>query len=150
VAFSFAAVTASGQSAAAMSAAVPGVPRPADIGFDYCGICTIINLANAIVPPATPALPPPSVESGIGHWANFEFASALLHHVIFEARAPPQAWHSILTGFTRRHVTRRDTLWVNTRRLSQFQELAFLQDRMTAQVSAARMLDVSQHNAFER
>jgi hypothetical protein len=91
VAFSFAAVTASGQSAAAMSAAVPGVPRPADIGFDYCGICTIINLANAIVPPATPALPPPSVESGIGHWANFEFASALLHHVIFEARAPPQA-----------------------------------------------------------
>jgi hypothetical protein len=66
-------------------------PRPAQPGFDYCGICTVINLAGAIVPPATPALPLPAAEDGVRHWSSFEFASALLHHVIFEARAPPQA-----------------------------------------------------------
>jgi hypothetical protein len=52
--FSFPA-TAAADRLAAVPTGSPELPRPADLSFDYCGICTIINLAGAIVPPATPA-----------------------------------------------------------------------------------------------
>jgi hypothetical protein len=88
---SFLAGVAIDQAAAAMPAGGSDLPRPADFGFDYCGICTVNNLVGAGVLPATPALPLPPVVDGGGPWESIEFASTPLRHFIFEARAPPQA-----------------------------------------------------------
>jgi Protein of unknown function (DUF2946) len=67
------------------------LPRPGDLGLEFCGICTIIALAGTLVPPASPALPLPAVVSGVEHWASIDFATTPLRHFIFQARAPPQA-----------------------------------------------------------
>jgi Protein of unknown function (DUF2946) len=88
-AFSVLAVAATDQSAAAMPAGGPELPKPGDLG--YCGVCTTIALAGTLVPPATPELPLPDVVTGIRHWASTDFRSTPLRHFIFSARAPPQA-----------------------------------------------------------
>jgi hypothetical protein len=90
IAHSFLAVAVTDQ-ATAMPAGGPDLPRPADFGFDYCGICTVVNLVGASVLPATPELPLAPVVDAAGHWASIEFVPTPLRHFIFEARAPPQA-----------------------------------------------------------
>jgi hypothetical protein len=86
--FSLLAATTAG--AATAPTAAPA-PKPVDVSFDYCGICTVINLAGTLVPPATPALPGPSVVSRARLWAHVDLATGPRRHFIFEARAPPQA-----------------------------------------------------------
>jgi hypothetical protein len=76
--------------AAAMPAGGGDLPT-ANFGFDYCGICTAVNLAGAGVLSATPPLPLPPLVSGVGHWERIVFASRSSRRIIFEARGPPQA-----------------------------------------------------------
>jgi hypothetical protein len=86
--FSLLATTTAGAATAATAAPAP---KPVDASFDYCGICTVINLAGTLVPPATPALPGPSVVSWARLSAHIDLAARPRRHFIFEARAPPQA-----------------------------------------------------------
>jgi hypothetical protein len=62
-----------------------------DVADDCCPICTLIHLAGALVPAATPALPLPSMFGRSRLDAAVEFDLAASHRVLFQARAPPIA-----------------------------------------------------------
>ncbi len=76
--------------------ALPAAPnsapaKPAKLSFDYCGICALINLAGSVVPTAAPALPLPVVVAHAWPRANADFSLTSSTHLLFQARAPPQA-----------------------------------------------------------
>jgi Protein of unknown function (DUF2946) len=62
-----------------------------DVADDCCPICTLIHLAGALVPAATPALPLPSMFGHLRLAAAVEFDLAASQTALFRARAPPLA-----------------------------------------------------------
>jgi len=62
-----------------------------DVADDCCPICTLIHLAGALVPAATPALPLPSMFGHLRLAAAVEFDLAASQTALFRARAPPIA-----------------------------------------------------------
>jgi Protein of unknown function (DUF2946) len=62
-----------------------------DVADDCCPICTLIHLAGALVPAATPALPLPSMFGHLRLAAAGEFDLAASQTALFRARAPPIA-----------------------------------------------------------
>jgi Protein of unknown function (DUF2946) len=62
-----------------------------DRADDFCAICTLIQLARALVPAQTPPLPLPSIFGRARVEAAVEFNLTALHRVLFQARAPPLA-----------------------------------------------------------
>jgi hypothetical protein len=62
-----------------------------DLADDCCPICTLIHLADALVPAATPALSLPSVFDRRRLNLAAEFYLTALHGALFQARAPPIA-----------------------------------------------------------
>jgi DUF2946 family protein len=62
-----------------------------DVADDCCPICTLIHLAGALVPAATPALPLPSMFGHLRLAAAIEFDLAASQTALFRARAPPIA-----------------------------------------------------------
>src|SRR4030095_118330 len=55
-----------------------------DVADDCCPICTLIHLAGALVPAATPALPLPSMFGRSRLDAAVEFDLAASHRVLFQ------------------------------------------------------------------
>jgi hypothetical protein len=62
-----------------------------DPANDLCPICTLIQLAGALVPAETPALPPPSMFGRLRLETAIQFDLAASLSVLFQARAPPLA-----------------------------------------------------------
>jgi DUF2946 family protein len=56
-----------------------------------CPICTLINLAGAIVPAETPPLPLPNIFGGLRLEAAVAFDLIASQRALFQARAPPIA-----------------------------------------------------------
>jgi hypothetical protein len=92
--------SAGGLAAATLSdhghpAAVPEAPavpaKPAGIGFDYCAICAVMNLAGSALPAAAPPLPVPTIFHPAPLWLDAETASTAATDHPFEARGPPLA-----------------------------------------------------------
>jgi len=62
-----------------------------DLADHLCPICTLINLAGAIVPAETPPLPLPSIFGGLRLEAAVAFDLIASQRALFQARAPPIA-----------------------------------------------------------
>jgi hypothetical protein len=62
-----------------------------DLADDLCPICTLIHLAGAMVPAATPSLALPSVVGRLRLDVAVEFDLTASHGALFQARAPPIA-----------------------------------------------------------
>jgi Protein of unknown function (DUF2946) len=62
-----------------------------DLADDCCPICTLIHLAGALVPAATPSLPLPAVFGQLRLEAAADFDLTASHAALFRARAPPIA-----------------------------------------------------------
>ena len=70
----------------------PSAPsKPGGLGFDYCAICAVMNLAASAVPAAAPGLPVPIVRGVLRFSTIPDISLAELPHFLFQARAPPLA-----------------------------------------------------------
>lgn len=58
---------------------------------DFCAICSLLNMANTLVPSASAILPPPTVVSTIRLDLLAERALSASRPALFRARAPPLA-----------------------------------------------------------
>jgi hypothetical protein len=76
-------------------AALPDAPaapsKPAGLGFDYCAICAVMNLAASALPAAAPALPVQTAFHPAPFWPQADTAQTAAAHRPFEARGPPLA-----------------------------------------------------------
>jgi hypothetical protein len=85
-----AAALASAPSDGAVNASSSPTERE-DLADDCCPICTLIQLAGALVRAETPPLPLASVFGRSRLEAAVELSLAASHRVLFQARAPPVA-----------------------------------------------------------
>ncbi len=68
-----------------------GPSKPTVPAVVYCGVCAVVNLAGSVVPPATPAVPLPAVDSCTLAWPIAETSLTPPLYLYAQARAPPQA-----------------------------------------------------------
>jgi hypothetical protein len=84
-------VLASAQPSADDLNAPSGPEGREDFADDCCPICTLIQLAGALVPAETPSLALPSVFGRLRLEAGAEFDLTASQGALFQARAPPIA-----------------------------------------------------------
>jgi hypothetical protein len=76
-------------------AALPHAPvipaKPEGLGFDYCAICAVTNLAGSAVPAVAPTLPVAAVFHPVRFWPDADAAATAAPYRLFKARDPPLA-----------------------------------------------------------
>jgi len=69
----------------------PHPKNPASLAEDFCAICASISVANTLVVPTSPvAVPPVSFVKRLS-WSLAAVEPVSFDHLLFNARAPPQA-----------------------------------------------------------
>jgi hypothetical protein len=65
--------------------------KAASLAAEYCAICAVIKMGAATVPPETPGPGIPVMTGGVQLAPRTEATAWTLAHLLFQARAPPQA-----------------------------------------------------------
>lgn len=90
-------ITAAASLAANTGDDLAGQPRAppgsntSGFGDDFCALCASINLASSLVVPSAPMVVPPISIERVITWSYAGLAPALIDHLFFDARGPPQA-----------------------------------------------------------
>jgi hypothetical protein len=71
--------------------ASPQQKAPSDLTQDFCALCSNINLANALVLPAPPAIFPAISPNERAQWPLTAMPASPRDHFYFDARGPPHA-----------------------------------------------------------
>jgi hypothetical protein len=92
---SFGALSLTDLSGDGNSTAIPDAPavpqKPPALGFDFCAICAVANMAGNALVAAAPSLPMPVAVRPILHSFGSDAAATASPQRLFQARAPPRA-----------------------------------------------------------